>query len=202
MKLKTYDEILIFWFGDIKEELSSSNKRRMWYASSSETDALVSTEFKDTLLAAAQGHCHDWQQIPHGRLALILLFDQMSRNIFRGSAEAFAFDHLALELCLKGVNEGADQSLCLTERLFFYHPLEHAESLEVQNQCVQLMQILVTQYSGRHQELAINSLKFAKEHRDIIAKFGRFPHRNKVLERQSNAEELAYLNSGGKRFGQ
>lgn len=202
MKMKTYDEILLFWFGEIKDQLSSSEHRRMWYSSSAETDALISARFKDILLDAALGQYQDWQKSSQGRLALIILFDQMSRNIFRGSAEAFAFDQRALELCLEGVNEEVDQSLCLTERLFFYHPLEHAESLEAQNQCVQLIQMLVKQYSGRQQELAINSLQFAKEHRQLILKFGRFPHRNEVLGRQSSAEELAYLNSGGKRFGQ
>jgi uncharacterized protein (DUF924 family) len=200
--LKTYNEILTFWFGEIKDEMSSSDQRRMWYSSSANTDALISAEFKETLHAATQGKCNYWQQCPHGRLALIILFDQMSRNIFRGTRKAFAYDHLALKLCNEGLKDVADQSLCLIERLFFYHPLEHAESLEEQNQCVQLMQTLVAQYSGRQQEIAINSLKFAQEHRDIILKFGRFPHRNEVLLRDSSTEELAYLNSGGKRFGQ
>lgn len=166
------------------------------------TDALIRDQFKDTLLAAEQGQLHDWKQSPRGRLALIILFDQISRNIFRGSAEAFVFDRLALDICLEGVHERADRSLYLSERLFFYHPLKHAESLEAQNQCVQLMQTLVEQYSGRKKERAINSLKSAKEHRDIILMYGRFPHSNEVMGRQSSAEELVYLNSGGKRFGQ
>jgi uncharacterized protein (DUF924 family) len=200
--INTYKEIHSFWFGEIKDELSSPKQRRMWYFSSATTDASIRAQFKDTLLAAAEGQFSDWSQGPQGRLALIILFDQISRNIFRGSAEAFAYDHLALDLCLEGVSEGVDQSLCLTERLFLYHPLEHAESLEAQNQCVQLMQTLLKQYSGPQQQVAINSLKFAEEHRDIILHFGRFPHRNEVLGRHSSAEEIAYLNSGGKRFGQ
>ncbi|MFT4937612.1 MAG: hypothetical protein ACI88A_000629 [Paraglaciecola sp.] len=202
MNLKDYNEILFFWFGEIKGELSTAKNRQMWYSSSTSTDVLISDQFKDTLLSAAQGQFNDWRQSPHGRLALIILFDQISRNIFRGRAEAFAYDHQALELCIEGVKEGADQSLYLIERLFFYHPLEHAESLEAQNQCVQLMQTLVKQYSGLQQDVANNSLKFATEHRDIILQFGRFPHRNEVLKRQCSAAELAYLNSGGKRFGQ
>jgi uncharacterized protein (DUF924 family) len=196
------DEILSFWFGEIKDQLSSAEHRRMWYSSSAEADALISVRFKDTLLAAALGQYLSWRQSPRGRLALIILFDQMSRNIFRGSADAFAYDQRALALCLDGVNAGAEQTLCLTERLFFYHPLEHAESLEAQEQCVMLMQALVREYSGRQREVAINSVKFAKEHRELILQFGRFPHRNDVLGRQSSVEELAYLNSGGKRFGQ
>jgi len=163
MTITTYKAILSFWFGEINDELSSSKHRRMWYSSSSETDGMIIDRFKDTLFVAAKGQYPHWQDGPHGRLALIILFDQMSRNIFRGSAEAFAYDQRALALCLEGVNQGSDKSLCLTERLFFYHPLEHAESLAAQHQCVQLMETLVKQYSGRQQEVAINALTFAKE---------------------------------------
>jgi uncharacterized protein (DUF924 family) len=199
---KTQNAILKFWFGPFEEQLSSSEHRRMWYASSAETDAEITAKFKESLLAVPEANEQSASLSPHARLALIVLLDQMSRNIFRGSAQAFAYDPLALALCLEGIKNGADQGLCLTERLFFYHPLEHAESLEAQDHCVNLMQSLVAEYSGRQGEVASKALKFAQEHRELIEGFGRFPHRNEVLGRESTAAELDYLNSGGKRFGQ
>jgi uncharacterized protein (DUF924 family) len=196
------EKILEFWFGALQDGMSPSHKRRLWYASSSVLDAKIRQDFKDVLLDAAAGKYSLWQSSPRGQLALILLFDQFSRNIFRGQAQAFAYDPLALDTCLSGIEKGSDRSLCLIERVFFYHPLEHSEELIYQELCVKLFEVLSKEVEGEQQQFINNSLKFVHEHRDIVARFGRFPHRNKVLGRDSTAQELDYLGSGGKRFGQ
>ncbi|MDF2179549.1 DUF924 domain-containing protein [Aliiglaciecola sp. CAU 1673] len=196
-------EILTFWFGELTDGLANKQKQRLWYGASEQVDADIRERFGDTLLAVAKGNYQHWAQSPQGRLALILLFDQFSRNIYRGQAEAFAFDHLGLRLCQEGLSLGHDQLLQHTEKLFFYHPLEHAEDLGCQQQAVELFKALAAEAPDEpRRQSAESALKFVEEHRDIIAQFGRFPHRNAVLGRASNEAELRYLESGGKRFGQ
>jgi uncharacterized protein (DUF924 family) len=196
------EKILDFWLGDVQDGMSPPHKRKLWYASTPELDEQISGDFKSVLVDAAAGKYNLWQANPRGQLALILLFDQFSRNIFRERAQAFAYDPLALDICLQGIELGSDRSLCLIERVFYYHPLQHAEELEHQQKCVALHMQLAQDTSGEQQQFVQNSLKFVQEHRDLIARFGRFPHRNAVLGRKSTAEELLYLSSGGKRFGQ
>lgn len=194
--------ILNFWFGEIKDELAKGDQGKLWYAATAEQDNEIRVKFESLLEQAATGQLDEWQQQPRGSLALIILLDQMSRNIYRGTAKAFAFDNLALNYCLEGIDRGYDQSLCLIEKCFYYHPLEHCESLEMQNLCLIKFNELEDEYfQPQHLDVIQNALNFAKEHADIIEKFGRFPHRNKVLSRVSSSEELDYLKTA-KRFGQ
>ncbi|GAB3022516.1 DUF924 family protein [Bowmanella dokdonensis] len=200
---KQIERIYQFWFGEISDELAPKEKQQLWYASTKRLDKQIEAEFSELLTEAAEGKHDDWKDSAKGRLALILLFDQFSRNIYRGKPQAFAFDSLALALCNEGREKQQDKQLSLVERLFFYHPLEHAEDLPSQECCVELFQMLAEQYpDGAQHQAAANALKYAIEHRDIIARFGRFPHRNEVLVRPSTKEELDYLDKGGKRFGQ
>ena len=142
---------------------------------------------------AAAGELSDWQMTPSGRLALILLTDQFPRNIYRDSPRAFALGSKALAVCLDGIKSDFDVKLRPIERVFFYLPLEHAESLRHQEQSVNLFRELAESATGNQKTLFGEYLDCAVRHRDIVARFGRFPHRNKILERESTAEEIAFL---------
>lgn len=196
------DEVHEFWFGTIENERCSQEQSKIWYESSAAQDKQITEQFGDLFRQAKEGSLSEWQMSAKGQLSLIILLDQFSRNMFRGTAEAFATDDVALSICLTGMEQTQDKSLTLVERLFFYHPLQHSESIEIQQLSVRTHESLIQEYSGELQEYAKYALGFAKEHHDIVREFGRFPHRNVALERASTEAELNYLSSGGKRFGQ
>jgi len=176
------DTILSFWFRE--QELSAPQiDRRMdiWFSE----DAVF-----------------DWAAEPQGRLALIILIDQFRRNIYRGTAEAFSKDRLALKLCVEGAMEKKDKGLSLIERVFFYMPLQHAESRKVQAKAVELYNRLAEAASPTFRETFLTIAQFAELHKDIIDQFGRFPHRNQLLNRENTAEENEYLASDSPDFGQ
>lgn len=137
--------------------------------------------------AAARGELKHWEQDAEGALALMILLDQLPRNIFRGSPHAFATDGLAQAIAARAIENQFDAATDTDMRFFFYMPFEHAEDLALQDRCVQLFTNLGD----------ANYLKFAILHRDIIARFGRFPHRNAILGRKSTPEELQFLADGG-----
>ena len=138
---------------------------------------------------------------PAVRLALILLLDQLPRNIHRGTPAAFAQDPLARDLCLKGLSIGADKSLSPLERVFFYLPLEHAESREQQARSVALFEALAAEQAGTPAQATFAGFAdFARRHQVIIERFGRFPHRNDILGRTSTPEEAAFLQQPGSGF--
>ncbi|WP_394172469.1 DUF924 family protein [Thalassotalea litorea] len=198
----TAERILAYWFGNIEDELATAEQAKRWYAATHAQDLEIKARFETLVKQAAAGQLEDLQQSPRGSLALIILLDQMTRNIYRGTAKAFASDHLVINYCLEGIDKGYDQSLCLIEKCFYYHPLEHSESLDMQNLCLLKFNELEDEYfQEKHLQVIHNALDFAGEHADIIERFGRFPHRNQVLNRQSSSAEIAYLKSA-KRFGQ
>ena len=188
------DAILACWF---KEAALSTPQidRRMdtWFGEDPVFDAMVQNEFADDVEKASDGKLDHWAHKPKGRLALILLLDQFRRNIHRGTAEAFARDKQALKLCVEGAMKKKDQGLTPIQRVFFYMPLQHAESLKVQEKGVQLFNKLAEAVSPTYRETFATIAQFAELHRDIIACFGRFPHRNKVLGRDNTPEEDEYL---------
>ena len=141
--------------------------------------------------------CDHWAATARGRLALILLLDQFPRHLYRGRAEAFASDRHALTVALTGIDAGLDRRLDTVERVFFYLPLEHAEDLAVQDRCVGAFAALRAQCPAALEARADQFLDFARQHREVIARFGRFPHRNDTLGRVTTAEERAYLDDGG-----
>ena len=149
---------------------------------------------------AAAGNLNPWLAEPRGRLALIILTDQFPRNIYRDSPLAFSFDTKALAWSLHGIEQGHDQLLQPIERAFFYLPLEHSERLEHQEQSVHMFGELVPLVSAEQREIFEHYLSVAILHRDIIARFGRFPHRNRILSRSSTAEELYFLSQPGSSF--
>ncbi len=197
------DDILAFWFGDDSddpEQLRLSYKR--WFYADTALDADIAERFGPALEAAANGQLTEWLQTPHGALALIVLLDQFPRNIHRGNAAAFACDPLALTYCETGIARKLDARLKPVERSFFYLPLEHAEDLAAQHASVAAFTRLRDEAPPAFREFAESNLKFAVEHRELVERFGRFPHRNAVLGRQSTAAERAFLDSSPNRFGQ
>lgn len=197
------DAILLFWFKE--QELSGPQiDRRMdiWFGTDAVLDHEIEKEFGDDVAAASEGRLDHWAEDPHGRLALILLIDQFRRNIYRNSAEAFSMDKLALKLCVEGAMEKKDIGLTPLQRIFFYMPLQHAESRKVQEKSVNLYNRLAEAVSPTYRETLLTIAQFAELHRDIIDQFGRFPHRNKMLNRDNTAEEDEYLATDSPDFGQ
>ncbi|WDD97762.1 DUF924 family protein [Thalassomonas actiniarum] len=196
------DEVLDFWFGEITNELCDEQHQAFWYQGSEALDNEVKIKFFDLYQQALAGQLAHWQQAARGSLALVILLDQLPRNMFRGTARAFASDELALKVCKAGIESGVDRQLSLIERIFYYHPLQHSESLAEQQTSVETFIEMLEQYPQVvHIKVIENSIHWAKEHLAIIRQFGRFPHRNKALARESTAQELEYLKSGFK-FGQ
>ena len=197
------EEVLEFWFADaLTEPQPIARRQRVWFRGGAPFDRECTERFSDTLAAAISGELDRWKQTPRGRLALILVLDQFSRNVFRGTAQAFQQDEYALALCREGIAQGDDEQLLPMERTFFYMPLEHAEDRGIQALSVQHFESLAEQGPRELREQLRANAGYAREHRDIIEKFDRFPHRNAVLGRQSTAEEEAYLADDAPRFGQ
>lgn len=171
-------DVLDFWW------LAGPDK---WYAGGADFDAACRERFGELLEHAAAGGLEDWEQTPYGALALLIVLDQLSRNIFRGSARAFAQDARALGVSERAIAAGYDKAYPVPARNFFYMPFMHAEDLDMQARCCDFFRTHTTQ----------ESYFFALVHMDAIRRFGRFPHRNEVLGRESTPEEQEYLESGG-----
>jgi uncharacterized protein (DUF924 family) len=194
------ETILEFWFGgDTDNSVVAENKSALWWSKNSDVDAEMRQRFESFVHRAGAGELSDWQSSPRGRLALILLTDQFPRNIYRASPRAFAHDREALALCVDGIDQGVDLQLRPIERAFFYLPLEHSESLEYQDSSVRQFRRLLDEV-GAGQKVFEEYLNIAVRHRDIIARFGRFPHRNKILGREPTSDELAFLATPGSSF--
>lgn len=174
--------ILQFWF----EELTPKQQ----FAKDAALDAAIGTRFGATLEAAARCELWDWRSSAEGRLAEIVVLDQFSRNVYRDTPRAFAQDALALALAQELVASGQDQSLSAAQRAFAYMPYMHSESALVHATSIALFSQLGV----------ANNLDFAQRHQDIIARFGRYPHRNAILGRNSTPEELAFLQQPGSGF--
>lgn len=194
-------DILAFWFGshDTDQAIAQA-KSKVWWAKDAGTDLFILRQFEDEVRAAGRGERDEWSKEPASLLALILLTDQFPRNIYRGRAEAFAFDAAAQSYTQRGLEQGMDRAMRPIERVFFYLPLEHAESLELQNKSVSLFTSLAAQVLPTEMELFAGYARYALRHRDIIARFGRFPHRNVALGRTSTSEEAAFLLQPGSFF--
>ncbi len=197
------EAILSFWFKE--QELSAPQiDRRMeiWFSEDPVFDHQIEKDFADDVAAACKGNLDHWAAEPRGRLALIILIDQFRRNIHRNTADAFSKDRLALKLCVEGAMEKKDKGLTSIERVFFYMPLQHAESRKVQAKSVELYDRLAEVVSATERETFLTIAQFAELHKDIIDQFGRFPHRNKILNRENTAEEAEFLADDSPDFGQ
>jgi len=195
------EDILAFWFGgESGDSATAEAQKKLWWAKDAVIDSGIRERYGALVAAAAGGAHRVWTDEPRGRLALILLFDQFPRNIHRDTPQAFAHDGLALRLALDGIAAGADRKLRAIERVFFYLPLEHAESVEVQERSVELFRALATGVPETDRRTFAGFVDYAVRHRDIVHRFGRFPHRNRILGRESTAEELEFLKQPGSSF--
>ena len=188
------DAILSFWFKE--HELSAPQIDRrldIWFGEDPLFDHECKKLFADDVEAASQGQLDHWAEDSRGRLALILLLDQFRRNIYRGTADAFAKDKAALKLCVEGAMTKKTTGLTPIQQAFFYMPLQHAESRKVQARSVALFRRLAEAVSPTYRETFETIAQFAELHHDIIEQFGRFPHRNQLLGRDNTPEEDEYL---------
>ena len=176
------EDVLKFWLDEVGE--------KKWYATDPELDAQITEKFHATWLGACEGRYSLWLTYPSGVLAYIILMDQFSRNMFRGSDQAFASDAAALAAAKSAINKGWDLRIDAPARQFFYMPLMHSENLCDQDRCVRLMCQRMPDGGG-------SNLLHARVHREVIREFGRFPYRNEALGRASTQSEIAFIQSGG-----
>ncbi|HET8831236.1 MAG TPA: DUF924 family protein [Casimicrobiaceae bacterium] len=182
-------EILAFWFGPTPHVA-----RDTWFRKDDAFDREIRERFGAALAAGIAGAFGEWCTTAHGSLARVVLLDQLTRNAFRGTADQFAGDPGALATANDALERGFDRALDAHERSFLYMPFEHSERLDMQDRAVELFTALAA-------ETGVDApLPWAHKHRDIIRRFGRFPHRNAMLGRESTAEELAFLEQPGSRF--
>lgn len=194
--------ILDFWFGELDEYgFAGPEKRKSWFAGKA-TDRLIEQNFGSLVVRALAGELDAWAEETPSLMALVTLLDQFPRNIYRGSARAFSGDQRSCELVNEAIARETDREMPPGWRSMFYLPLEHAENLADQNLCVAMLEAMMTGCPATHRDELVGSLEWARQHRDIIARFGRFPHRNKVLGRQPSPSEEAWLRGGGNSFGQ
>lgn len=193
MDISTQNRVLGFWFGELGEDGSvASEMQSRWWKKSDEFDTLCRDEFEADLKAAASGELLPPTDTARGTLAFIILCDQLSRNMYRDTPKAFATDPLALEATQRLLREGSLGELWPVERSFALMPLMHSEELSVQDQSIAEFEKLKA--DGK------DNLDFAIRHRDIIVRFGRYPHRNAILGRESTPEELEFLTQPGSSF--
>jgi uncharacterized protein (DUF924 family) len=176
---------------------------KMWFEKNPDIDEKIRKEFRGDLLKALNGELTHWEKTPRGRLALVILLDQFTRNIYRDQAEAFCGDEKALNLCMDTIDDKLDENLYVMERIFLYMPLMHSEQLEIQEKSLKMFKNLIELAkikSPQNKMYCTNSYKYSQLHYDIIKKFGRFPHRNKILNRPSTPEEIEFLKKPGSSF--
>lgn len=194
--------VLDFWFGDgWQRGWPSEDRNPLWFGGGAAQDTLIRERFGAAVGLALDGALTEWESEPSNRLALVLLLDQFSRNVYRGQARAFSGDPRAQRLVTQTLERGDDAALPTVGRVFLLMPLMHAEDLALQDACVMRFSALHRECPPELQARLEGNLAAAAQHRDIVARFGRFPHRNAVLGRTSTAEELAFL-TDGPRFGQ
>lgn len=190
--LKSARDILDFWF--------DPEHAAHWFAADAKFDETIRENFGTEVEAATQGRLDDWASEAEGWLALLILLDQFPRNLYRTDARAWAADVKAKRVALSGLAEAFDRELPSLQRVFAYLPLEHAEDIGLQEQSVAFFEALHAQVAADQRDRFGGFLDYARSHGEVIARFGRFPHRNAVLDRSSTADELAYLVQPGAGF--
>lgn len=201
---KTAESLLSFWFDPApctREELEQLFHQ--WFEPDDALDARIAERFGEAARRAARSDLDHWRHEARSRLALILLLDQVPRHLHRGTAAAFAQDDKALGLTLEGIKAGMDFELPILQRGFFYIPLQHAEDADVQALSVRKFEALRAEPAPPFYGFVLDSMaEYARLHRDIVERFGRFPHRNRALGRDDTPAEREFLRDGGPRFGQ
>lgn len=179
-----------------------AGRQKLWYGFDAATDMLIRDRFGALVEAAVAGSYRSWENRALSRLALIVVLDQFTRNIHRGRAGAFDGDARALRLALDAIDRGMDREVDPIPRGFFYLPLQHAEDRAIQERSVRMAERFDAECRAAFEDFSGGLAPYAREHRDIVARFGRFPHRNEALGRESTARELAYLAGDAPTYGQ
>ena len=192
-----HTEILDFWFGsDLDDAASLRETSKRWFEKNIEFDDEIRARFAELPNAARNGQLTDWPTSDEGLLATILVLDQFPRNLYRNTANAFAYDAKALEHALTALDRELTQRLHPLQSVFIFMPLEHSENLEMQYRCVSGMEALAAQCPPEWRDKVAGFLRYAIAHQEVIEQFGRFPHRNEILGRESTEAELEFLASG------
>lgn len=189
----TPTQVLDFWFG------ADHAVDPRWFTGGAAFDREIGERFGATIDAALAGMLDDWAATADGALALVVVLDQFTRNVYRGTPRAFAGDARALAVARHLIDGGGDAALPPLRRWFVLMPLEHAEDLSLQDECVRRFEALLVD-AGAQREAVASALDYARRHRDVVARFGRFPHRNEILGRASTPDELEFLRQPGSRF--
>lgn len=194
--------VLSFWLGDaLESDWPAQSRRDLWFGGGDAQDQLITQQFGHLVEEALAGGLTDWETALDTRMALVIVLDQFTRNVHRGTAQAFAGDARAQQLVLRTLAQDEDKALPRVARVFLYMPLMHAEHLALQEACVAHFTELAANAPHELRETLNGNLKFAMEHRDIVAAYGRFPYRNEALGRDTTEEEAEFLKNGP-RFGQ
>ena len=197
------EQILQFWFADSTADADKAKERyAFWFKATPEIDAAIRTQFADLVSQAQAGGLESWQAAPRSWLALIILLDQFPRNLYRGTAAAFASDPSAQHVAQRGFGLSFLSTLSVIEQAFCLMPLQHAEHLSLQEEALRRGEELLAQALPEWQEQLEEFQGSARKHFVIIQRFGRFPHRNVILGRESTPEEQKFLDSGSGSFGQ
>jgi uncharacterized protein (DUF924 family) len=195
------ESLLDFWFGeDLDDPRAVAECASVWFGSNDDFDDRIRERFAELPDAAGRGDLDAWRIHPRSTLALVLALDQLPRNLFRDTPQAFAYDAAALETARWAISRGMDAQLNPLEAVFLYLPLEHDENPTSQMECVSLCRAVAARAPSALVQPFESFVSFAERHRSVIERFGRFPHRNRILGRASTPEEIAYLNEGGETF--
>jgi len=199
--IATPEAVLDFWFGapGTANEIAE-RQRNLWFGKSAANDQQVAERFAETLIAAGKGELDSWMHSPRALLALIVVLDQFPHHIHRNHGQSFAYDAQSLALTQGMIQRGDDVRVAPIERVFVYLPLEHAESMAMQDVSVALYAKLAAEADPAEQGLFEGFLDYARKHREVVARFGRFPHRNELLGRPSTPDEITFLQQPGSRF--
>ena len=195
--------IVAFWLGDSRDSPDRALARRdWWYEGGPGVDEEIRARYGDLVPRACAREFMGWRDTPEGALALVLLLDQFTRNLYRGTVDAYAGDPCAFEVVNHAIDRGFDRALHPVEAIWLYHPFHHSEDVAEQDRGLGLLRALRRRADPAWPAHVERSIAGWTRHRDTVARFGRFPHRNAVLGRDSTAEELAYLAADGRTFGQ
>ena len=199
----TADEVHRFWFGEcINDPAATAKRNSFWFGSSPALDDEIRERFGPTIEAAARGELAAWETAPRSCVSLVIVLDQFPRNAYRNSAHAFEFDPIALATTRRAVSAGYLRNLSVPERAFLLMPYQHVEDLALQREGVALFEALSAEAPAEWRPFTDSTLDFARRHLQIIERFGRFPHRNRVLARRMTAAEEEYLAAKPETFGQ
>ncbi len=198
---RKYELLWRFWFGSIEHTKEYFDQRmRLWFEKNHEFDSEIKERFLDWFEDLENWDLEKWKKYPRGTIALLILTDQVPRNAFRGTFKMFQYDSIARDLAVELCKSGKDLNYDLAERLFIYLPLEHSENLKDQDLAVQKFEDMLAEVSLSMRPIFQELLEYALRHRDIIYRFGRFPHRNQVMNRISSPDELDFLKTPGSSF--